>query len=66
MKTTRVKVPEIGTKEYVRFFEKDQKQFGTETAISNLLWTVAADIMKQAGVKNIKTTYYKTKGRAIE
>lgn len=61
MKVTKERVPEIGTKEYVRFFEKDQKEWGTEVAIYNLVWLLSTDMLKKVGVKNIKTTNKKRK-----
>lgn len=46
-------------KALVRFFESEQKNYGTEVAMGNLIWLIGTDILHKAGVKNIKTTYYK-------
>lgn len=43
-------------KKLVKWFEAEQKEWGTETAIYNLLWSTAADIMHNIGVKHIKTS----------
>jgi hypothetical protein len=40
----------------VKAFEKDQKAHGTETALYNVIWLIAVDILHGIGVKNIKTT----------
>lgn len=45
------------TKSVVRDFEDAQKQYGTKTALENLLWLAAAAIMKDIGVIRLKTTY---------
>lgn len=37
--------------------EREIKQHGTKIALQNLQWLIAADLMKDSGVKNIKTTY---------
>ena len=44
------------TKSFIKEFENQQKQFGTEVAIKNLYWTIGAGLMKLTGVKRIKTT----------
>lgn len=44
------------TKEVVRQFEDDQKKHGTGVAIHNLLWQVAAALMKDLGVKRVRTS----------
>lgn len=38
-------------------FEQDQKSVGTKVALQNVIWEVASGLMKNIGVKNIKTTY---------
>jgi len=43
------------TKERIRFFEEDQKKHGTQVALYNIIWEVAADILKGVGVKRVKT-----------
>ena len=42
-------------KAVIRRFEEDQKQFGSEVAIYNLLWQTAADLFKDLGVTRITT-----------
>ena len=49
------------TKWLVKEFEKTQKQFGTESAIYNIYWLIAADIFRAAGVTDIKTRIRKLK-----
>jgi len=39
----------------VRQFETDQKKYGTEIAIFNLLWSKAAKDMMSLGVKRVRT-----------
>ena len=43
------------TKSEIKQFEMEQKQFGTEVALSNIYWLIGSEIMKKAGVKSIKT-----------
>lgn len=50
-------LPEIGTTERVKMFESDQKKYGTEVAINNIVWQIAADIMRNIDVTKISTTY---------
>lgn len=50
------------TKTEVREFERQQKQYGTRTALQNVLWVVAADLMKDIGVTRIRTAYAKHRG----
>jgi len=50
---------EIKWKLLTKEFEKDQKENGTECAIKNVLWNLAAEIMKATGVTRIKTSYKK-------
>lgn len=42
-------------KKLVEEFELDQKQYGTETALYNVIWSIAAELLKGIGVRNIKT-----------
>ncbi len=39
----------------VKWFEDEQKQFGTKVAMHNLIWTVATDILSTIGEKHIHT-----------
>ncbi len=32
-------------------FEQEQKDHGTETALHNIIWTIAAEILKDLGIK---------------
>lgn len=49
------------TKSVVRMFEDDQKEYGTETALFNILWQLAGDLLKDLGVTSIKTVLPKVK-----
>ena len=42
-------------KQFVRNFEREQKQYGTEVALYNVFWLIAAEIFRMAGIGNIKT-----------
>lgn len=44
------------TKLVVKHFELEQKEFGTEVALSNLLWSVAAQQLRDLGYNQIKTS----------
>jgi hypothetical protein len=44
------------SKRLVKEFEKQQKEFGTEAAVYNVYWNIAAEIFKAAGITRIKTT----------
>lgn len=44
------------TKQRVKQFEQEQKESGTETALFNVVWSIAADLMKAIGVKRIRTS----------
>lgn len=48
-------LPEIGTKERITMFEQDQRKYGTEVAMNNLIWQVASDIMRNIDVTKIIT-----------
>lgn len=43
-------------KELTALFEKEQEEYGTETAVYNLIWLTASDILGSIGVKHIKTS----------
>lgn len=45
----------------VKQFESDQKQGGTKVAIQNVVWQLAASLLRDIGVKGISTSYSKTK-----
>lgn len=45
------------TASIVKQFESEQKQFGTKIALENIIWQIASGLLKQIGVKRIKTTY---------
>lgn len=44
------------TNKLVKQFEQEQKEFGTRVALHNIIWLLAADILKGIGVKHIKTS----------
>lgn len=44
------------TNDVVRNFERQQKRSGTKTALQNVIWEIAADLMKDIGVNHIKTS----------
>ena len=46
-------------KKLVKFFEKEQKVWGTKIALCNLMWIIGAQFMEDAGVKRVRTTYKK-------
>lgn len=43
------------TNTQIKWFEKEQKQFGTRVAVYNLLWLQAAGLLKDIGCIRIKT-----------
>ena len=45
------------TNSIVKQFESDQASVGTKIALQNIIWQVASGLLKNVGVKNIKTTY---------
>ncbi len=50
------KVPKLQlNKKFVKWFEKEQKTYGTEVAIYNLMWIIGTDVLNKAGVKHIET-----------
>lgn len=48
------------TKNLIKHFEQEQKEFGTKTALFNIIWTIASDLLKDLGITRIKT-YEKNK-----
>jgi len=43
-------------KQVVKWFEREQREWGTATAIFNLLWIKAADDLEAIGVRRVRTT----------
>jgi hypothetical protein len=43
------------TKTVIKNFEQEQKEFGTKTALFNIIWIIASELLKDIGIKNIKT-----------
>jgi len=52
------------TNAMVKWFEDEQREYGTKTALSNLLWTVAASLFEGIGITRIQTTYRKKRRAA--
>ena len=50
------------TKAVIREFERQQKQHGTAVAMQNVLWGVAANLLRDIGVNRIRTSYAKHRG----
>jgi hypothetical protein len=48
------------TKQFIKHFENEQKEYGTHAALFNVLWQVAGNLMTEIGVKGIKTTLLKS------
>lgn len=44
------------TKKFVKQFEAEQKQYGTETALYNVIWQIASDLLKDIGVTHVRTS----------
>jgi hypothetical protein len=44
-------------KYFISQFESDQKHYGTEIAIYNLLWQHIADQFKDIGVRHLQTAH---------
>jgi hypothetical protein len=44
------------TKNTIKQFEREQKSFGTDVALYNVIWQIAADILAGIGVKHISTS----------
>ena len=49
----------INWKLYVKQFKSEEKDFGTEIALKNVLWNLAAEILKATGATRISTSYGK-------
>jgi hypothetical protein len=47
------------TNSYVKWFEREQEQYGTKVALGNAFWLLASEILKGVGVKRIRTSYAK-------
>ena len=45
------------TKIIIAQFEQEQKEFGTEVALTNILWQVAHELLKDIGVTKTTTKY---------
>jgi hypothetical protein len=45
------------TKGVVKLFESDQKAYGTQVALANMLWLNAVEQLEDIGVKHTRTTY---------
>lgn len=43
------------TKSVIKHFEQEQKDHGTEVALFNIVWSIASDLLKDLGIKSIKT-----------
>lgn len=44
------------TKDIIKDFEQTQKDCGTAVAIYNIIWLVADSLLKDLGIKNVKTS----------
>jgi hypothetical protein len=51
------------TKTIIKNFEYEQQAFGTEVAISNVLWQFARQTLKDIGVTRLTTSYHNPKNR---
>ena len=47
------------TEKDAKFFEEQQKEHDTLTCLKNFQWQIAAELLHDIDVKNIKTTYKK-------
>jgi len=43
------------TKYKVKWFEKEQKEYGTEIALYNLIWQIAAELFEDLEINKIST-----------
>lgn len=43
------------TKNLIKHFEQEQKEFGTKVALYNLIWQIATELMTDLGITRIKT-----------
>jgi hypothetical protein len=54
------------TKKNIKFFEAEQKRWGTEVALYNWVWLIACDLLHDVGVTDIKTkSGGKRQGKAV-
>lgn len=44
------------TNSLIKQFELEQKEYGTENAIYNLMWNIAAELLNDIGIRHIKTS----------
>lgn len=44
------------TKSVIIMFEEDQKEYGTKTALFNIIWVIASNLLKDIGVKRVHTS----------
>jgi hypothetical protein len=44
------------TKALIKRFEEEQKNYGTEVALSNIIFEIASDLLKDTGVIKIKVS----------
>lgn len=42
-------------KDKIEHFEEEQKEFGTKVALYNIIFEVASDILKDIGIRHIRT-----------
>lgn len=49
------------TKNNVKWFEREQKEFGTEAALTNLILSICSDLMTDCGVTSIHVDYKEKK-----
>ena len=43
------------TKTVIKQFEQEQKEYGTKTALFNIIWQIAGQLLRDIGVKGIST-----------
>lgn len=48
----------------VKWFEKEQQEWGTKVALHNLLWLVGSAHFNDLGVKTLTTKYFKDSRRS--
>jgi len=44
------------TKKTVAMFEEEQQRYGTEVALYNVIWLLAAEVLQNIGVTRVRTT----------
>ena len=49
----------------IKMFEYDQKHWGTEVALYNIIHTLATDILHGIGVTSVRTSVKKGSGRTF-